>query len=402
MTKILMSNLKNTILEGAEALWPEMVSLRRHFHANPELSYKEYETASFICSYLERQGIPFINGIAGTGIIATIEGKLSGKRVVALRAELDALPVNEENDVEYRSRNNGVMHACGHDAHMAMLLGSAVMLNRLRDNFGGKVLLVFQPGEEKSPGGASLMIESGAFDEIPPDMVIAQHILPELETGCVGYRAGRYMASADEIYITVRGKGGHAALSREVTDQIYIASELVLTLKDTIAAEQSGRNIPTVFGLGRITGEGATNVIPATVEIAGTFRTFDETWRSDAISTIRKIAGAIAAKYKVEIDVTTGSGYPVLVNDESLAERAVVLSRQLIGDANVKMMDTRMSSDDFAFFTEKYPSLYYRVGVMNPGESPRPLHTSRFDINEEAIRTGAANMTWLTINLMAD
>jgi amidohydrolase len=263
-----MSNLKNTILEGAKALWPEMVSLRRHFHANPELSYKEYETAAFVCSYLERQGIPFRNGIAGTGIIATIEGNLSGKRVMALRAELDALPINEENDVEYRSRNKGVMHACGHDAHMAMLLGSAVLLNRLKDSFGGKVLLVFQPGEEKSPGGASLMIESGAFDETPPDMVIAQHILPELETGCVGYRSGSYMASADEIYLTVRGKGGHAALSREVTDQIYIASELVLTLKDTIAAEQSGRKIPTVFGIGRITGEGATNVIPASVEIA--------------------------------------------------------------------------------------------------------------------------------------
>jgi amidohydrolase len=272
----------------------------------------------------------------------------------------------------------------------------------MKDSFGGKVLLLFQPGEEKSPGGARLMIESGAFDNEPPDMVIAQHILPGLETGCVGYRAGRYMASADEIHITVNGIGGHAALSREVTDQIYIAAELILTLKDTINAEQAGRDVPTVFAIGRISGAGATNIIPASVEIAGTFRTFDETWRGDAISIIRKISAAVAAKYEVAIDVAIGSGYPVLVNDENMTTRAAGLSRELLGDDCVKEMEVRMSSDDFAFFTEKFPSLYYRVGIKNPGENPKALHTSCFDLNEDAMLTGAANLSWLTINFLAD
>lgn len=389
------------ILDRAQSLYPELVADRRHLHANPELSYHETETARFIAAKLGVLGIPCETGVAGTGIVGYIQGTAKGSgRTIALRAEMDALPVTEENDVPYRSLSKGIMHACGHDAHMAMLLGTATILNELRGNFGGKVILIFQPGEEKSPGGARLMIESGIFDKNPPDIVLAHHILPELESGCVGYRGGRYMASADEVHITLRGRGGHAALQAEVTDQTYIASELILTLKDTIAAEQKLRDVQTVFAFGRFEARGATNVIPAEVTIAGTLRTFSEEWRRDALALIRKIAAAVARKYNVQIEISAGGGYPVLENNTGLAEAAARLSSNLLGKERVKEMLVRMSSDDFAFFTQKYPSLYYRVGIAVPGTERVALHTPRFNIDEAAMTTGVANMVWLTLNFI--
>jgi amidohydrolase len=392
-----MHDLKRTILAEAERLQPELIAIRQHLHANPELSYKEYNTAAFISSYLERLGIPQKKGVAGTGIIGWIEGKGHGKLNIGLRAEMDALPVTENNDVSYKSRIPGVMHACGHDAHMAMLIGTAVILKNLQHLYGGTILLIFQPGEEKSPGGASLMIDSGELTNPAPDIVIAQHVLPELETGRVGYRAGRYMASADEIYITINGKGGHAALTDHYTDQIYIASEIIIKIKDDIKKGGEDRGIPTVLGIGKISGAGATNIIPPVVEIAGTFRTFDETWRGDAANIIREIASGIAAKYGVEINVNILKGYPVLVNDENLTEKAVNFSNQLLGETNVESFGLRMTSEDFSFFTEKYPALYYRVGIRAPGSQMRMLHTPEFDIDENALQTGCANLVWLAL-----
>ena len=241
------------------------------------------------------------NGIAGTGIIGTIKGNGRGDKVIAVRAEMDALPITERSHAEYISNNAGVMHACGHDAHMAMLLGTATLLNNNRDMFGGTLLLIFQPGEEKSPGGGRLMIESGELNNPKPDIIIAQHILPELETGKTGYKKGRYMASCDEIYITVAGKGGHAALPGLTTDQIYIASHLVVRLKDRMTIQQAIKEIPTVLGIGRITGEGATNVIPEKVEIAGTFRTFDEKWREEALELVRNVAAETARSLALKL-----------------------------------------------------------------------------------------------------
>jgi amidohydrolase len=396
-----MSGIKEIILERSAELFNEAVSLRRHFHKHPELSYQETETSLFICNWLKENNIEFRSGIAGTGIIASIKGKADGKKVVAVRAEMDALPITEKNSFTFASINNGRMHACGHDSHMAMLLGSAKLLNNLAGEFGGTILLIFQPGEEKSPGGAKLIIESGELGNPKPDLVIAQHILPELETGKVGYKSGRYMASCDEIYITVTGRGGHAALPGLTTDQVYIASNLVIRLKDNMLKRQTANKIPTVLGIGRISGEGATNVIPEKVEIAGTFRTFDEKWRSEALALIRSIAEETARDFGVSVDVNIAEGYPVLFNDESLTARAVELSQALLGEEKIETFDIRMSSDDFSFYSSVAPSLYYRVGIRKKDTEMKKLHTPDFDIDENAMRTGIANLSWLIYNFLA-
>ncbi len=396
-----VSGIKETIMKQSSDLKDEVIKLRRHFHKYPELSYEETETASFICNWLEERNIKFRKGIAGTGIIGTIKGKTGGGHVIALRAEMDALPITERNRTDFTSVSAGKMHACGHDAHMAMLLGTAGLLNNIRDQFGGTVLLIFQPGEEKSPGGAKLIIESGELKNPKPEIIIAQHILPELETGKVGYKSGRYMASCDEIYITISGKGGHAALPGLTTDQIYIASTLVIRLKDRMLKQQAINKIPTVLGIGRISGEGATNVIPEKVEIAGTFRTFDEKWRVDGIELVKSVSRETAEEFSVKIDVRIAEGYPVLINDENLTSRAIELSKELLGNDKIETYDIRMSSDDFSFYSALAPSLYYRIGIRKKDTEMYKLHTSDFEIDEEGLQTGVTNLCWLVYNLLS-
>jgi len=392
--------VKKYILERSSGLKDEVIKLRRHFHRHPELSYQETDTAAFICEWLKTNNIEYRKGIAGTGVIATIKGNKQGGKTIALRAEMDALPITEKNNLSYASVNNGRMHACGHDAHMAMVMGTALILNGIRDRFGGTVLLVFQPGEEKSPGGAKLVIESGALNDPAPDMIIAQHVLPELETGRVGYRAGRYMASCDEIYITVTGKGGHAALPALTTDQIYIASSLVVRLREKMKEAIEKKNIPTVLGIGRISGEGATNVIPDNVYISGTFRTFDEKWRAEGLNLVRSIAATAASDFSVNIDVNIEEGYPVLINDEDLTGKAVNLSEELLGKEKIERYDTRMSSDDFSFYSAIAPSLYYRVGIRKKDSPMKKLHTAEFDIDEDGLETGVSNLSWLVYRFL--
>jgi amidohydrolase len=397
-----MPGIKNDILVKSADLKEEVIQLRRHFHMYPELSYEESDTSAFICSWLQKNGVSFRKGIAGTGIIGTIEGKAKGNRVLAIRAEMDALPISERNKTEYSSLNPGKMHACGHDAHMAMLMGTAKLLNSIGEQFGGTILLIFQPGEEKSPGGARLVIESGELNNPKPDIIIAQHILPELETGKVGYKSGRYMASCDEIYITVTGKGGHAALPGLTTDQIYIASNLVIRLKNRMSERQTIKKIPTVLGIGRISGEGATNIIPEKVYISGTFRTFDENWRSEGLALVRQISVETEEEYGVKIDVNIAEGYPVLFNDEMLTSKAIGFSTELLGKDKIETYDIRMSSDDFSFYSDLAPSLYYRVGIMKKGTEMLKLHTSDFDIDEDGLETGVANLSWLVYNFLMD
>lgn len=395
-----MTGIKKDILVKSADLKEEVIQLRRHFHMHPELSYEETDTSAFICSWLKKNGISFVSGIAGTGIIGTIEGKAKGNRVLALRAEMDALPINERNKTEYSSLNPGKMHACGYDAHMAMLMGTAKLLNGIREQFGGTILLIFQPGEEKSPGGARLIIESGALDNPKPDIIIAQHILPELETGKVGYKSGRYMASCDEIYITITGKGGHAAHPRLTTDQIYIASNLVVRLKNRMSERQAVVKIPTVLGIGRISGEGATNIIPEKVYISGTFRTFDESWRAEGLALVRQVSAETEEEFGVRIEVNIAEGYPVLFNDENLTSKAIEFSAELLGKDKIETYDIRMSSDDFSFYSALAPSLYCRVGIMKKGSEMLKLHTADFDIDEDGMETGVANLSWLVYNFL--
>ena len=395
-----MAGIKEIILEKSAEMKEEVISLRRHFHRNPELSFEETETSQFICNWFVKNGISFRKGIAGSGIIGTIKGNGNGSKIIALRAEMDALPITERNKTEYSSLNSGKMHACGHDAHMAMLLGTTKLLDSIRNQFGGTVLLIFQPGEEKSPGGARLVIESGELNNPKPDIVITQHILPELETGKVGYKAGRYMASCDEIYITVTGKGGHAALPGLTTDQIYIASNLVIRLKNGMLAQQAKNKIPTVLGIGRISGEGATNIIPENVFIAGTFRTFDEKWRTEGLALIRSLSAETAKEFGVVIDVNIAEGYPVLFNDENLTSKAIEFSEVLLGKDKIETIDFRMSSDDFSFYSTLAPSLYYRIGIRKKDTEMLKLHTSDFDIDEDGLETGVANLSWLVYNFL--
>jgi amidohydrolase len=399
----MMPGIKETILTGSDELHKEVVRIRRHFHKNPELSYEENETSSYICNWLKKNGIPFRDKIAGTGIIGEIRGKGKGDRVIAVRAEMDALPITERNDVDYSSKNAGRMHACGHDAHMAIMMGSALLLQSMSDQFGGTVLLLFQPGEEKCPGGARLMIETGELNSPKPEIIIASHNLPELEAGKIGYKSGRYLASCDEIYITVAGKGGHAALPGLTTDQIFIASKLVIRLKETMSRQNELNGIPTVLGIGRISGEGATNVIPEKVEIAGTFRTFDEIWRAEGVELVKKVASDTAKEFGVNIIVRIEEGYPVLINDEKLTKEAITLSEELLGKENVKTFQMRMSSDDFSFYSALAPSLYYRTGMSKskPDGEVRKLHTADFDIDEEGLKTGVSNMCWLIYNFLS-
>lgn len=396
-------DLRDKILNESSLLKDEAVRLRRHFHKYPELSFNEFRTATFIEDYLSRNGIEFRKGIAGNGIIGRIDGKKKGGKVIAVRAEMDALPVNEVNETEYKSTIPGVMHACGHDANMAVLLCAARILERNRNDFGGTALLVFQPGEEKAPGGARLIIESGALNDPKPDIIIGQHALPELETGKAGYKPGQYMASSDEVYITVKGKGGHAALTELITDQIFIASKLIVKLKEKISVRQSEKKIPTVFSIGKIKGEGATNVIPEKVEMEGTLRTFSEAWRAEVKKIIRDLSDETAAEFGVETDVSFGEGYPVLFNDEKLTERAIELSTELLGGENIEVYSgLRMSSDDFAFYSGLAPSLYFRYGIKEKEKPLRKLHTSDFDIDEKGLETATGNLCWLIFNFLRE
>ena len=253
----------------AKELLPEIISIRRHLHANPELSFEETETAKYICSVLKKENIDFKSGIAGTGIVATIKGNNSESRTIALRADMDALPIKEENKNEYCSKNMGVMHACGHDVHTASLLGAAMILNRCRTEINGTVRLIFQPGEEKLPGGASLMIKEGVLQNPTPDFIIGQHVFPELEVGKVGFKSGMYMASTDELYLTVKGKGGHAAMPSQYINPLLIASEILTQLNEMFMGENKiQREIPTVLAFGKINSTGgATNVIPEEIKI---------------------------------------------------------------------------------------------------------------------------------------
>jgi len=389
----LIQNIKTL----AEDLYPEIVEIRRHLHRHPELSYHEHETAEFISKTLAREGISFKTGIAGTGILGEIEGTKPG-RIIALRADMDALPIQEENEIEYKSLKPGRMHACGHDVHMASLIGTACILNKLREKFSGKVKLVFQPGEEKAPGGARLMLEDNLFGNEEPELMIAQHVYPYLPSGSLGLREGKYMASSDEIYITVKGKGGHAATPHRTTDSVLIASHILLALQQ-IVSRHAEASTPTVLSFGRVIANGAMNVIPSEVKMDGTFRTMDEKWRQTAHKRMINMAQSLAESMGASCEIKIVEGYPVLVNDPEITRKSWDYAVSYLGKKAVEELDIRMTSEDFAFFAEKYPSVLYRLGVKRSDKpNPPELHTPTFNIDEEALKTGMGTMAWIAIS----
>ncbi len=391
----------NRIKELSGNYYEEAVFFRRHFHAAPELSMQEHRTASFIASQLDQMGIAYEEGIAQTGLVARIEGRDPASALLALRADMDALPIHEKNRVEYKSANPGVMHACGHDVHMASLLGTAKILHTLRDQWRGTVKLIFQPSEEKAPGGASMMLEEGVLDNPRPGAIFGQHVFPGLPAGKVGIRSGPYMASADEVFITVKGKGGHAAKPEQNIDPIVIASHIVVALQQ-IVSRNATPYIPTVLSFGRIIGEGHTNVIPDEVKLEGTFRTFDEDWRQRAHLRIRETAVFMAQGMGGDCDVFIDKGYPYLVNDERLTASFRDYAREYLGDDNVQDLDLSMTAEDFAFYSQKMDACFYRLGVRNVEKGfTANLHTSTFDVDEKALETGMGLMAYAAIRELA-
>ncbi len=391
--------LSNKIKELAAKSHPAVISIRRHLHRHPELSFQEKETGRFIASKLKEWGIRHEHGWAEHGVVAVIEGQTPESAIIALRADIDALPIQEANEVPYRSQNPGVMHACGHDVHTASLLGTAFILNQLKKHFRGTVKLIFQPAEEKLPGGASILIKEGVLQKAPkPAEILGQHVLPELPAGKIGIREGMFMASADEIYLTVTGKGGHAAAPHQFIDPVFITAQIIVALQQVVS-RRANPIIPTVLSFGKINSNGgATNVIPNQVKAEGTFRTMDEIWRAEALSTIEQVATGIAKSLGGFCEVKIKKGYPCLINEPKLTRRIREHAIQYLGKANVVEIPMRLTAEDFAWYSQILPACFYRLGTANEDKGfHAPVHTNTFDVDEKCLETGAGLMAWLAV-----
>lgn len=393
-------NMKEQIKKLARQYAADMIANRRHLHANPELSFHEYNTAKFVAEQLRAIGLTPQEGVAGTGLVALIEGRgqdASESRVVGLRADMDALPIHEANDVPYKSTVEGVMHACGHDVHTSSLLGTARILHELRDQFAGTVKLVFQPAEEKAPGGASLMIKDGVLENPAPASMIGQHVAPNVPVGKIGFREGMYMASTDELYLTVIGKGGHGAMPDQLVDPVLIASHIIVALQQIISRNRKPAN-PSVLSFGRFIADGVTNVIPNEVTIEGTFRCMDEEWREDGLRRMKKMAEGMAEAMGARCEFTVVRGYPFLKNHPELTRRMRSAATDYMGADNVINLDLWMAGEDFAFYSQVVDSCFYRLGTRNEERGIiSGVHTPTFDIDESALEIGAGLMSWLAV-----
>ncbi|MCD4736845.1 MAG: amidohydrolase [Bacteroidales bacterium] len=376
---------------------PEIISIRRHIHQYPELSFEEIKTSKFISDFLIKTGIEPTT-IAKTGVTGTIKGNTPDHRTVALRADMDALPIYEKNDVPYKSKNEGIMHACGHDVHIACLLGATKILYHLKDQLKGSVKLIFQPSEEKYPGGAKVMIEEGILENPKPCCIFGQHVYPELPAGMVGMKSGKYMASTDEIFITVTGKGGHGAIPHKNTDPVLIASHIVVALQQ-IVSRNSQPGLPVVLSFGRFIADGKTNIIPDEAKIEGIMRTFDESWRAEMKKKITNMATSIAESMGAKCEVYIDQGYPFLVNDEETTERTRKFAKEYLGEKNVADIEMRTTAEDFAYFSQIIPGCFYRLGISNEERGiTSNLHTATFDVDEKSLLTGMGLMAWIAFN----
>ena len=376
----------------------DIIGYRRHLHTHPELSFQETQTARYVAQRLQEWGIEHKQGIAGTGLVALIKGKNPKKRMVALRADMDALPIFEANEVPYKSQNEGVMHACGHDVHTASLLGAARILQELRGQFSGTIKCIFQPGEERLPGGASLMIREGVLRRPKPAGIFGQHVHPPLPAGTVGFRPGMYMASADEIYVTVKGHGGHGAMPQDCIDPVAITAQMLVSLQQ-IVSRYADPTLPSVLTFGKINSTGgSTNVIPYEVKLEGTFRTMNEKWRAEAHKRMKRMAEQIAKSMGGACEFKILKGYPVLYNDEPLTQRAQAWAVEYLGPDKVVDLPLRMTAEDFAWYSQQIPACFYRLGTGNVARGiTSPVHTNTFDIDEAALETGMGLLAWLAV-----
>lgn len=379
--------LNNHIEEKIANYLEEFIAHREYIHAHPELSFQEFNTSAYIVKCLQEYGITDIKRMATTGIVVMLYGKNPESRVIALRSDLDALPILEKNEVPYTSTNIGVMHACGHDVHSTCLLGAAKILHELRNEWEGSIKLIFQPGEEKHPGGASLLIAEGVLENPKPEAIFALHVYPHLPFGKVGFREGQYMASADEVYITVKGKGGHAALPHQTIDPIIISANLLMSLQQIISRNNNPLN-PSVLSFGKIQGGNVGNVIPNEVKLEGTLRCMDEEWRAKAHALIAKHATELCAAMGAIAEVDIPKGYPFLFNHPTTTRQAKQIAESLLGAENVVELDKRMAAEDFSFYTHQVPGCFFRIGTSHEGKFTYPVHNERFDIYQDAIGIG--------------
>jgi amidohydrolase len=393
--------LKNRIQELAASVLESTIQNRRHLHAHPELSFQEHKTVAFVAAQLDELGIAY-KPMANTGLVALITGDKPSDQVVALRADMDALPIQEVNEVAYKSTQAGVMHACGHDAHTASLLGTAAILQELKAEFGGTIKLIFQPAEELLPGGANQMIKEGVLENPKPQAVLGQHVMPFIETGKVGFRSGKYMASTDELYVTVKGKGGHAAQPQQNIDPVMITAQILVSLQQ-IVSRTANPNTPSVLSFGKVQANGATNVIPNEVKLEGTFRTMDEAWRAEAHIRMKKMAEGIAESMGGSCEFEIRIGYPFLVNEEKLTAQAKQYAEEYLGKDNVLDLDIWMAAEDFAYYSQVADACFYRLGTRNEAKGiTSSVHTPTFDIDENAFAISTGLMAYIALKRLGN
>jgi len=392
---------KDKIQHLSSEIFEQVVGYRQHIHANPELSFHEYETSAFIKKLLTDWGIPFTE-MANTGVVGLIEGALPSDKIIALRADMDALPILEANEKPYASKNKGVMHACGHDVHSSSLLGTAFILNSLKAEFGGTVKLIFQPAEELLPGGASIMIKEGVLENPKPQHIVGQHVMPLIDAGKVGFRSGIYMASTDELYVTVHGKGGHGAQPHQNIDPVLIASHIIIALQQIVSRNADPR-LPSVLSFGKVIANGATNIIPNEVKIEGTFRTLNEEWRKEAKRLMKKMAEGIAESMGGSCEFRIMDGYPYLINEEKLTASARAYAEDYLGKENVIDLDIWMAAEDFAYYSQVTDACFYRLGTGNKEKDTcYSVHTPRFDVDEDALKVSTGLMSYIALKQLGN
>ena len=393
-----INNLKSAIEKISNEIFDDVVSFRKWIHKHPELSFQEKKTSEFICSILKKNDIRFTKNIGGYGIVAVIEGKKSSSRVIGFRADMDALPIIEENDIDYKSVNHGIMHACGHDVHSSILLGVAIIVNKLKENLIGTIKFIFQPAEEKLPGGASLMIEAGVLKNPDVQKMLALHVFPEMEVGNVGFKSGQYMAACDDMKIEIIGRGGHAALINKTINPITVASELIINTKQKV--ENRKNSSPYVLEFGDFRAFGASNVIPEKTLVEGTLRTMDEDFRQEVHEILKSQAIKLENKYKAKCNFNIIKGYPSLFNNEKVTEKCINLSRDILDENSIHELPIRMASEDFSFFSQKCPSTFFRLGVANSEKGIiHSVHTSKFNVDHNSIKIGLNLMSYFAFKI---